>query len=58
MASFALLVLLIRSQDRFSSVTRSGWTRIITGGVFFLIFCLILFMLHLPVVEMLDKLMR
>lgn len=52
-ASFALLILLIRSQDRFAAVAKSGWTRILTGAVFFFIFCLTLFLLHLPVIEML-----
>lgn len=52
-ASFFLLVLLIRSQDRFAAVTRTGWTRVLTGGVLFVIFCITLFLLHLPVVEFL-----
>jgi len=52
-ASFALLILLIRSQDRFAAVAKTGWTRILLGAVLFVVFCLTLFLLHLPIVEML-----
>jgi CheY-like chemotaxis protein len=51
-AAFSLLILLIRSQDKFASVTRGGWTRMITGSVLLFVFCLTLFLLHLPVVEL------
>ena len=50
--AFALLVLLIKSQDRFASVTKSGWTRMITGAVLVVLFSVTLFLLHLPVVHL------
>lgn len=53
LASFLLLALLIRSQDRFAAVAKTGWTRILTGAVLLVIFCTSLFLLHLPVVEFL-----
>lgn len=52
-SAFALLILLVKSQDRFAAVTRSGWTRMITGGVLVLLFSVTLFLLHLPVVQLL-----
>ena len=51
-ASFSLLLLLIRSQDRFASVAKSGWARVITGAVLLVLFSLVQFLLHLPVVAM------
>ena len=51
--SFALFILLVRSQERFASVARRGWTRIIAGSALVSLFCVILFLLHLPVIEML-----
>lgn len=50
--AFVLLILLIKSQDRFAAITRTGWTRMITGSVFVLLFSVTLFMLHLPVIHM------